>query len=92
MEQSLFDLINSKAAYAIITDGISYFIPGRREENPAYLYQFDDLAGKYLSHSDYGLGTGWFFDKEAIEVLKKDFEIQQVPYAEIKINTVDLHF
>ena len=92
MEQSFIELINDKSSYVIITDGKCFFIPGRREDDTAYLDEFDTLAYKYLPHFDTGLGSGWLFDRVAIETLKKDFELQQVCYAEIKINSFDLHF
>lgn len=82
--------LNDIPAFIIFTDGVSYFIPGD-EEDCGYADVFDNLASRYFPYFDRSLGAGWIFDKEAIDIIKKDFDVQEAPYAEIKISDITLH-
>lgn len=78
------------SAFIIFTDGVSYFIPGQREDS-CYADLFDALTSNYFPHFDVSLGAGWLFGKEAIEKIKKDFEEHKVNYAEMTISRITLH-
>ena len=90
INDSIIDSLSNVAAFIIFTDGVSYFIPGQREDS-GYADLFDTLTSRYFPFFDFSLGAGWLFDKEGIEKIKDNFKRDQANYAEITISMVTLH-
>lgn len=66
-------------SYAILTIADKFFIPG--DKDTVLVDEFNMAAVEFLSQSF--LGSGWTFDKEGIDSIKRYFKEQTISFVEI---------
>ena len=66
-------------SYSILTIADKYFIPG--DKDTAVEDEFNMVAVEYLSQSF--LGSGWIFDRDGINIIKRYFKEQTISFVEI---------
>ena len=77
--------IGKDYSYIIFSDGTIYFIPG--EIQTTFSEEFNHLSIEEYIDCNFSLGSGWLFDQNGINEIKRIFENNQVPYAEVILST-----